>query len=117
MFQARVAIHHIFRLVTGADSHTLFRVPPVRRDKAHDRAGGGPGCEALLCLYGRPAVVSLIHLNYNLSRAVTEPQLKPFRRTHGHLELRRDWPVVIGVNLVGHCSFHSDDADGVISLV
>lgn len=39
LFRAGVAIHHILRLVPGADSHTLFRVPPVRRDKAHDRAG------------------------------------------------------------------------------
>lgn len=96
---------------------TLTHCFSFRLSDETTRAGGGAGCETPLCLAGRSAAASLMRLHCILRRAVTEPRLKAFGRAHGHLELRPDWPAVIGVDHVGRCSFHPEDrverTDGV----
>lgn len=72
-------------------------------------AAGAPLVRRLCARRDSRAAASWIRPNCHVRRAVTEPQLKAFSRARRHLEPRRDWPVVIGVNHVGRRSFHPDD--------
>lgn len=82
---------------------TLFRLAPVRRDKAHDRVQMGDA----LCLFGRSTAPIWTHLNENLSRAAAGPQLKPFRRTLATIRSRAGIGQA-GTGVNHRCSFHSE---------